>query len=315
MAGDWLAACKDLPEKPEVVALSNATGLPRLEVAGFLLWRFWAWADGQTVDGGLPGVTVANLAEMFGRPASFWEALRSVGWLDVEPAGVRIPKFCRWMGEGGKKRLARNAKQARWRAGLNVDASVDHNGSTKPSTSGCHRDVDGLVDRLPSTSKKTPISQAKNGHQAENCLFPPPPEKEREKSPPTPPPKEKEKLTSPTARVGKGVSGGKPGKPEPEGFPEFWAAYPRKTAKAKARESWERLRPDDGLRATIISALARQKDWPQWLRGIIPHAATWLNQRRWEDEEPGPSAPSSRNGRDPVANVHKVFDAKEKGSP
>lgn len=67
-------------------------------------------------------------------------------------------------------------------------------------------------------------------------------------------------------------------------FDRFWAAYPRKTAKAKAREVWKRLRPDEAKLGVILAALERQKQCDQWQRGIIPHASTWLNQERWEDE-------------------------------
>lgn len=72
-----------------------------------------------------------------------------------------------------------------------------------------------------------------------------------------------------------------------DGFDEFWTQYPRKEGKAKAETAWKRLKPDEVTRAEIMAALARSKTTPQWSEDggrFIPHAATWLNGRRWEDE-------------------------------
>lgn len=76
-------------------------------------------------------------------------------------------------------------------------------------------------------------------------------------------------------------------KPAKETFEVFWTAYPRKTAKAEALKSWSKLRPDVRLLSAILTALGLQKQSSQWRRDAgqyIPHPATWLNQRRWEDE-------------------------------
>lgn len=76
-------------------------------------------------------------------------------------------------------------------------------------------------------------------------------------------------------------------------FDLFWDEYPRKTAKAVAKKSWMKLKPDIELFEKMIAALAWQKQSKQWADdSIIPHPATWLNQRRWEDEPPEALAPS-----------------------
>lgn len=71
---------------------------------------------------------------------------------------------------------------------------------------------------------------------------------------------------------------------EPEKFDLFWRDYPRKTAKLNARKSWNKLRPDEATRIKMRAALHNCANSEQWERGIIPHAATWINQRRWEDD-------------------------------
>jgi len=74
------------------------------------------------------------------------------------------------------------------------------------------------------------------------------------------------------------------------GFDEFWATYPRKTAKAAARRKWDQVvkTTDQGM---IVAAAARFAElWEQRLAAgkepkFIPHPATWLNGGRWDDEE------------------------------
>jgi len=92
-------------------------------------------------------------------------------------------------------------------------------------------------------------------------------------------------------------------KPEaPPGFDVFWTAYPRKVAKADALKAYVRLDPDDDLQAELLQALRRQSTWPQWTKDdgqFIPHPASWLNARRWED-----APPANGHGDDPFAGAH-----------
>ena len=80
---------------------------------------------------------------------------------------------------------------------------------------------------------------------------------------------------------------------KPERFAAFWKFYPRGENKQRAVKAWDKLKPDDALIATMGRALAKQKASPDWQRGIgIPHASTWINGRRWEDEVRRPAAPA-----------------------
>ena len=68
-------------------------------------------------------------------------------------------------------------------------------------------------------------------------------------------------------------------------FERFWKAYPRHTAKVNARKAFEKINPDEELLLKMISAVEKQKQSQQWQEErYIPHPATWLNQKRWEDE-------------------------------
>ena len=71
-----------------------------------------------------------------------------------------------------------------------------------------------------------------------------------------------------------------------ECFNFFWLQYPTKTNKQAAVKAWLKLKMDESLYQQIMVAVAKQKNWQQWQEGYIPHAATWLNGKRWEDVEP-----------------------------
>lgn len=78
----------------------------------------------------------------------------------------------------------------------------------------------------------------------------------------------------------------------PVGFDRFWDAYPRKIDKADAEKAFRKVAPDDQLLERMLAALERFKASDQWRKDggqFIPHAATWLNKRRWEAvEQPSP---------------------------
>lgn len=95
-------------------------------------------------------------------------------------------------------------------------------------------------------------------------------------------------------RLGKVRKGKTP--PTPRGgdkrFDQFWEAYPRKTAKENARKAFAKHKFNDDTLHTVLEALNAQKTSDQWQKEggqFIPYAATWLNQRRWEDDLPTPA--------------------------
>ena len=76
---------------------------------------------------------------------------------------------------------------------------------------------------------------------------------------------------------------------KPARFAAFWKFYPVHKSRQAAVRAWDRLKPADELIAQMGKALRRQMATDEWKRGVgIPYPATYLNQRRWEDEI-GPS--------------------------
>lgn len=69
---------------------------------------------------------------------------------------------------------------------------------------------------------------------------------------------------------------------QPDGFAEFWAAYPRKVGRGQAERAFRTATKatDPG---TIIAAL-RTYPFDLARPQFIPHASTWLNGKRWLDQ-------------------------------
>lgn len=87
-------------------------------------------------------------------------------------------------------------------------------------------------------------------------------------------------------------------------FDRFWNAYPKKKGKESARRAWKKLAPDMALCRVMAKALDRQRQSGDWQREggqFIPYPATWLNGRRWEDEEDKPDV--STGGEEGVTYI------------
>lgn len=79
-------------------------------------------------------------------------------------------------------------------------------------------------------------------------------------------------------------------RPMPEGFADFWAAYPRKVARLEAEKAWRQVNIPPLMLPRVLDALAAQTASELWSDvRYIPHAATWLRGRRWEDELEAPA--------------------------
>lgn len=99
-------------------------------------------------------------------------------------------------------------------------------------------------------------------------------------------------------------TGGLLGSGDSSKFDEFWREFkigPKaqsskaKGAKAAAERAWKKLCPvSNKLFERIMTALKHdvESGWSASY-GTNPHASTWLNQRRWEDDENSSNAPSA----------------------
>lgn len=72
----------------------------------------------------------------------------------------------------------------------------------------------------------------------------------------------------------------------PDDFELWWQGYPRKIAKADAAKAWKRARRSADAETLTTALAASVRAWRAQGRATehIPHAASWLNGRRWEDQ-------------------------------
>lgn len=72
------------------------------------------------------------------------------------------------------------------------------------------------------------------------------------------------------------------------GFEAFWTLYPRKVAKGTAAKAYTtafKIATEETILAGLKKQLAANRFSKE--EKYIPHAATWLNGRRWEDQDGG----------------------------
>jgi len=72
----------------------------------------------------------------------------------------------------------------------------------------------------------------------------------------------------------------------PDGFEDVYQAYPRKVGRPAAIKAWKAAKVKPSEVVTILEDIAKRKNEPEWTKDggqFIPHPATYLNQRRWED--------------------------------
>lgn len=70
-------------------------------------------------------------------------------------------------------------------------------------------------------------------------------------------------------------------------FDLFWQEYPNHAAKQNAVKAWMKIPAE--LHPTIMAAVLVQRVSTAWTKDngqFVPHAATWLNGKRWEDSAP-----------------------------
>lgn len=105
----WIPVRTDIDRAGEVAQLAARLSISRAEAVGLCV-IFWAWVDGETADGTLPGITMNMIDDLVGRPG-FAEAMMRVGrpphWLAQDDETVLyIPKHTQWFDRNQKRRLA-----------------------------------------------------------------------------------------------------------------------------------------------------------------------------------------------------------------
>jgi hypothetical protein len=276
MAGDWLKWQKGLAKKPEVMQLAAILNRSRHEMAG-LLMELWEWADDNVVfdvrvlSGSEPdtcpgvvrlGADAKHLLDAVSDVTGLADAMMRVGWLTIDGESLVFPNFGRHNGKSAKARALDTSRKKSARA---------NDGKPVRQMSGSKPDKNRTREEKRREENNTPLIPHRGNLE--------------------PPPSSADGVTakSPTKRKPKPAA-------EPEGFAEFWAAYPKKVAKPAAAKAFAKLAPSPELLATILAAIAKQARSEQWTKDggqFVPHPASWLNQQRWLDEMKAQAPPQA----------------------
>lgn len=101
----------------------------------------------------------------------------------------------------------------------------------------------------------------------------------------------------------------------PTPFDRFWKAYPRKVGKHEARKAWDKAGAAKDIDRVLrmIRLLKESPDWFEKEIQFIPHPSTWINQRRWEDDDP-PRAEILGPRKSPQ-EIAELVEFLQKGAP
>ena len=285
----WIEAHQGLARHPKTKRLARLLNLSLPTVIGHLFLLWW-WALDYAQDGDLSRFDdddICDAVDYSENASRFVSALTAAGFLDE---GSQIHDWDEYAGRLLEKRRveAERKKIARRRVGgiLGMSAGRPQDGArnTNSNTKNVRR---ASVDAPPVDNSD--VNQSRAAEATERATT------------------NGESLevktasgAAPTRTVDRSTT-----RADKDSFSSFWASYPKKVGKGAAETAWRKLKPDADLVAAIIAAVERAKTSRQWLRDggqYIPNPATWLNQRRWEDEPdtkakagPTPAPPSPRH--------------------
>ena len=90
----------------------------------------------------------------------------------------------------------------------------------------------------------------------------------------------------------------------PDRFDEFWQRYPRKIGKGAAHKAYAKATRKAGHDDLMFGLSQQLPAMQAQEQRYIPHAATWLNAERWNDEPEQPDSNARRN-----TGTHTTIDA------
>lgn len=93
-----------------------------------------------------------------------------------------------------------------------------------------------------------------------------------------------------------------------EDFEKFWSAYPKKKDKANAEKAFKRVKVPVSVLLDAIEKQKKSEDWKKEGGKFIPYPTTWLNGKRWEDED----ITLGRKAFD-ITDPHSYDDAPDEG--
>lgn len=269
----WIRADTGLCDHPKVIALSQALRLDKDAVVGKLL-RLWSWAAQNRENGILRAYDVETVAEIMRVRISAKKLMDALcaapdgyqsGFIDLIDDGCYAMHD--WKEYTGKSVEDKNRNAQRMR-----DARATNVRRTNSAQDDCNMSTQ--------SSNDVHVCDARAPHNSNTC---------DECARPTYTIHNNTPYSPPLGDDLDAETGGTTSEKYPTAFGAFWTAYPRKVGKGAALRAWRRISSPASMLDAMLDALTWQCESEQWQRDggqYIPNPATWLNQRRWEDEKP-----------------------------
>lgn len=249
----WIQVHQTLKDHRKVYSVADALDVDPAHALGLLV-SFWLWALDNAPSGSLDGISnrmIARAAQWNGNADEFAEALKTADLLDeTADGGLELHDWQEYTGSLIEKRESEKIRSRNRRAAAKEKAAGATE-TTAGQTTGRPQDDRQKTD---GRVEKSRVEYSRVDIEGNNTPLPPNAQTER--------------------------------------FAAFWKLYPKKQGKGAAEKAWKKIKPTAELFDTIVTAVEAAKLSEQWQREngrYIPNPATWLNQKRWEDDIPDPS--------------------------
>lgn len=126
----WIKLEHCTPDKPEISIIAESLKIDPDCVVG-KLFRIWAWADLNSVDGTAVSVTESFL-DRLAHKKGFAAGMRLAGWLEGADGALLFPGFDRHNGETAKARAASNRRMVKSRTLRECCGNVAEKAQQKP---------------------------------------------------------------------------------------------------------------------------------------------------------------------------------------
>ena len=117
-AGFWIPWECGLTKKREILLIARQLGVSPREAAACCM-EVWEWAQAQSVDGVVAGLTAADVSTGSGI-AGVGEAMRDAGWIVESEGGIQFPNWERFNARSAKARLMNSERQRRYKSNAKV---------------------------------------------------------------------------------------------------------------------------------------------------------------------------------------------------
>lgn len=298
----WIESHQELRNHPKTKRLARELRISVAAAIGHLHCLWW-WATDYAPDGDLTEYEdweIADAALYEGKNTEkFKDALIFAGFLDNTDGRLLLHDWNDYAGKNVQQRKRAVERMQRSRSKKKeTEPQQSRNDTPKTRTDtaktavtdakGCENEADTLPPCCANDTRNVPATKAYTGQDitGQDITGHESTGKESTDTPLNPP--EGEDTETPDLQERR--------------FAEFWEAYPKKQGKGAAEKAWKKIRPDAAKHAAIMESVKAHAQYnPQWLKDngqYIPNPATWLNQKRWEDEKPKATQQTNGGGHD-----------------